>query len=353
MRPDNYGDPCNRESVTSHVSEIALRLLVARPDSPEAPGYVRRLEDDAPRALDSGRFGQLHEATGTLRELIKGHLNLSPELEREVSTYLSQFTKEERIEKLLVAAESGPTPVPAPILGLFRLAEVDAASAAFRRLGTQSEGSARERLTELLVNADRDALAAAVGRVRNEGWTSLRVVFPILHRVGDSVGIELALTFVGNEDARVRVEALRLLLALEDRPEQQTRYIEKGLGDDSPRVVAFAIGQARQRTGPDSTYLLGAFLRSEQTAAQEHDLRAAAISALASFRTIPARDLLVGLLAKRKVSFSVKEERVSAALEEGLLAIGDEVSLKAVKAWRHSLSRWLTVLLVRGKVKDQ
>lgn len=353
VKPDHYGDPCDSKSVGAHVSAIALRLLVARPQAPEASGFLRCLEEDAPRALDAGRFDQAHDAARSLQDLIKGHTDLTPEVRGQVEAYLANYSREERLEKILDAVEASPDAVPAPLTGLFKVAGADAAWAAFRRLAERNEGQGRERLTELLVQADHETLTAVVGRLRNEGWSALRPVFPVLHRVGAPIGVELALTFVGNQDPRVRVEALRLLLALDDREGQMARYLERALGDESARVVAFAINHARQRGGPDLIYLLGAFLRSDKKAAQDQDLRVQAISTLASFRAPQSRDILIGQLAARKVAFSVKEERVSTALEEALVAIGDEASLKAVRAWRHSLSRWLTVLLVRGKVKDQ
>jgi HEAT repeat protein len=203
-----------------------------------------------------------------------------------------------------------------------------------------------------LVQASDEDLTVCVGRIRNEGWTALRPVFPVLHRIGAPLGVELALSFVGNEDPRVRVEAVRLLLALDDREGQVPRYIEKALLDESPRVVGFAIKEARQRGGPDMTYLLAAFLKAD-TGRDMTELRVQAIAALASFRTVPARDALIAFLRSRKVAFSVKAERISSALEEALVAIGDDESVKAVRLWRRSLARWLTVLLVRGKVKDE
>jgi hypothetical protein len=348
-----YADPKDGEGNRAHVSEIALRLLVARPDAPEASDFVKCLEEDAPRAVGCGRFEQVHEAASTLRRMAGGVGELSQELQQQVQGYLSTFTREEQVRKIIAAAEEGEGLVPPAILGLFLLAGSEAVDAALKRLAEIQDGPEREPITQLLVAADPEAFTAAVGRKRGEGWAVLRVLFPVLHRIGGTRAVDLAMTFVGNEDARIRVDALRVLIACDSRPGQAFRYLERAVADESPRVVAFAVSQARQTGGSDMTYLLGTFLNTEARNANDYDLRVQTIWALAAFRTPEARDILINMLSRRKIALWVNDQRISDALEGALVQIGDAVSEAAVRRWRISPSRWISMLLVSGKVKDK
>ena len=64
------------------------------------------------------------------------------------------------------------------------------------------------------------------------------------------------------------------------------------------------------------------------------------------------RDILVSLLSGRKLALWVKQVRISQALEEALVQIGDEASLAAVQTWRRSPARWISLLLVQGRVES-
>lgn len=352
-RSERYGDPRDPDTVAAHVSEIALRLFAARPEAPEAEEFLKCLEADAPRALGSGRFEQAHEAVSAVRAVCDGGVELPPEFRMKLESYLSGYAQEDRIEKILSAAEAGLGTLGPEIVGLFKLAGAEAIFAAFRRIAGLDEGPEVRRLSELLTHADPEPFTSAIGLLRSEGWSSLRVLFPVLLRIGAPRGVELALTFVGNEDPRVRIEALRVLMATDRREGQIVRYLERAFADRSHRVTAFAVAQARQRGGPEMTVLLGAFLRGGTGGSRDDEVQAQAIAVLAATKTPEARDILAALLASRKVMFSVKEMRIATALEDALEQIGDETALRGVGAWRRSFTRWISMLLVKGRVKAQ
>jgi hypothetical protein len=312
---------------------------------------VKRLQDEAPRSLESGRFEQVHDAASSLRDLKASKSDLPEVLGQHLVSYLGTFSGEDAIARILAAATRSPSPLPEEIVGLFRIAGAAAAEKALRRLSELPDGPELQRVTELIVAASADALTAAIGQLRTEGWAALRVLFPVLLRCGPPRSIEIALTFVGNDDPRVRIEAYRVLLATDQREGQAVRYLGKSLSDESPRVVAFAVGQARHRGGPEMTGLLGAYLRRELGGADDAEVQAQAIASLASFATSERRAILIELLRTRKVAYKIKEMRVITALEESLTLDGDEASLRAVRSWRRSFKRWLSVLLVHGRVR--
>jgi hypothetical protein len=346
---DRYRDPRSPEELKAHVSDIALRLLIARPDAPEAPGFVKCLDDETPRALATGRYEQLHGAASAVRELGARKDALPQDLGRNVESYLATFTEEEPVERILAGVLGRHGPLPETLAGLFRISGAEGASAAFRKLAEMEEGPDSERLSELLVHADVDEFNAVVAGLRMDGWASLRLLFPVLHKIGGARAVEMALTFVGNEDEKVRAEAYRLLLDEDHKPGQAERYLEHALADASPRVTSLALARARQRGGSAVTAMLGRFLREES--GWDADLRVKAIGILGGFRSIEARDILIPMLSARKISLWVKQVEVSRALEQALEAIGDPASLSAVSSWRRSPTRWVSMLLVKGTVQ--
>jgi len=185
--------------------------------------------------------------------------------------------------------------------------------------------------------------------LRVEGWESLRHLFPVLHRIGGARAVEMALTFVGNEDDRVRAEAYRVLFDEDQKPGQAERYLEHALADVSPRVTSLALARARQRGGSAVTAMLGRFLR--QDSGWNAELRIKAIGILGGFRTIEAREILIPMLSARKITLWVTQVEVSRALEQALEMIGDPPSLATLSAWRRSPRRWVSMLLVKGTVQ--
>src|SRR5438093_4744453 len=129
---DRYGDPRRPEEVKAHVAEIVLKLLVDRPEAPEAPSFVRCLDEDAPRALEAGRYEQVHEAASSVREIAAGAAGLAPEFRNLAEAYMSTFTREEQIERILSGTIRHAGPLTPWMVGLFRIAGPDAAFRGFQ-----------------------------------------------------------------------------------------------------------------------------------------------------------------------------------------------------------------------------
>jgi len=348
---ERYRDPRSPEELKSHVSDIVLRLLIARPDAPEAAGFVKCLDDEAPRALATGRYGQVHAAASTVRDIAARTEELPSELRRNAESYLSTFTEEAPIQQIITGSLEQSDGLSEPLVGLFVISGTEGAEAAFRKLAELEEGSPEtERLHELLAHTTPEDFNAAVALLRPEGWNSLRLLFPVLHRIGGARAVEMALTFVGNEDEKVRTEAYRVLFAHDHKPGQAERYLEHALADASSRVASLALVCARQRGGPQVTAILGKFLREDSGWGGE--LRIEAIGILGAFRTVEARDILIPMLSSMKISFWVKQVEVASALEQALESIGDRPSLATVAAWRRSPRRWVSLLLVKGTVQQ-
>jgi hypothetical protein len=341
----HYRDPSAVDEVRAHVSSIVLRLLLADPDRPEAPDQARRLLADLPGDVAAHRFDAIHERATALREILARPGGVAEELRREIAAYLARVAEPGFVAALLVAEEQNPGAFHPGVIGLFRAAGVDAACAAFDRLAEMPAGEGQERLGELLFLLEPEAFNAAVARLRSAGSPSLRVLFPLLRRPGAPPGVDLVLTFVANKDPAIRLEAFRFLLAADEASGQFPRLLGKALADPSADIVALGLERSPAIGGPSTVKALGEFLGAWLVGGLPLELGRRAALALASLPGTEGRDVLRSLLSNRKLSLSIAAVRRSMVLEAGLLRVGDDEAVAAVRSFRRSPAGWVSMLL--------
>ena len=344
----HYRDLRTASEVRAHASSLVLRLLVAAPDRPEAADQMRRLLADLPSDVAAHRFGTIYERTTVLREMLAGAGGAFEEVRAEAAAYLARVGEPGFVSALLQAAEENPGAPQPGVVGLFRAAGVEGACAAFDRLAAMPPGEGHERIGELLFLLETDAFNAAVARLRATGSPSLRSLFSLLRRPGSPLGPDLALTFVANKDAGIRLEAFRWGLAGDAPAAQFTRLLAKALADPDAEIVALGIERAAANGGATSTKALADFLRDWLAGGRPPELGRKATRALAARPGTEGRDALAGLLRTRKMALSMAAVRRSMVLEAGLIRQGDDEAIAAVRSFRRSPAGWLSMLLPEG-----
>jgi hypothetical protein len=325
-----HGDPRSLDEVAVHVTEIALRLLVAAPASPDSAGFAKRLIDDAPHALQAGRFDFVYAAAQALRAASLAGSGPAAE-------YTSILVRKDSLDQVLDAVQASSAPPTPAMVGLFRLGGVEAACAAFARISSQPDAVARERLVDLLVFLEAEPFSVAVARARSQGAALLPAVFEVLRHPAAPKGFELALTFLGNKDADVRLEAFRVLFGADLKAMSFERCLEKALSDAEPRIASFGLEQARRHKEPGTVRLLGSYLEGRLGFASP-TLHLRAVEVLAEAGTREARDALVAALASRRRTLGAGARAVAREIAATLRRIGDEPSEAAVRAWRRSVA---------------
>jgi hypothetical protein len=347
MRYDSrhYLDPSDASLVRAHGSSIVLQLLVAAPDRPEAADYVRRLLADLPQDVAARRFDAIYERTGALREMLARPSGVAAAVRALGSDYLARAVEPGFVAALLEATEESSGPLHPGVVSLFRAAGLEAACAAFDRLAEMPPGEGHERIGELLFLLETEAFNAAVARLRATGSPSLRALFSLLRRPGSPLGPDLVLTFLANKDRAIRLEAFRWALTSDAAAAQFPRLLGKALGDPYPEIVALGIESAATRGGAATAKTLAEFLAGWLAGGQTAELGRNATFALAALPGPEGRDALRHLLLTRKMAVSMSAVRRSMVLEAGLIRVGDDEAVAAVRSFRRSPAGWVSMLL--------
>jgi len=347
----HYEDPRDPTDVHARASSVVLRLLVARPEGAEVPGYLRRLLADLPGDVAGSRFDLIYDRATALRDLLSRPTGLSDVARPTAADYLAHLAEPGLVAALLRAAERSAGPPSPGLVGLLRGGGVEAACAAFDHLAAMPpDDESHERVAELLFLLEPETFKAAVARLRSIGSPSLRALIPLLRHPAAPLGPELLLTFLGNKDPAIRLETFRLLLAGDPLFAQFQRLMAKALADSDPEVARLGIERAQAAGGASSAKMLSDLLADWLRGRTEPELGKRAIAALAAFAGPHGRDSLVRLLQGRKIALGVAAVRRSMALEAGLLRVGDEVSVAAVQSFRRSPAGWLSMLLPEEEV---
>jgi hypothetical protein len=340
----HYLDPRDSAEVAAHVSSIVLNLLAAAPDSPEAPDQARRLLSELPRDIAARRFEMVADRSATLREILGRTSRVNDEVRILAADYLARLVEPASVAALLQAAEESVGPPKPGVVSLFRATGVSGACAAFDRLAELPEGDARERISELLFLLETETFNAAVARLRTTGSPSLRALFTLLRHPGAPLGTDIVLTFLANKDPAVRHDAFRLLLGSDASGPQFQRVLSKALADSDPSIVALGLDRASS-AGASSARAVADFLRTWLAGGQGLELGRKATAALAAIRGSEGRDALAQSLLARKTTLSIAAVRRSMVVEAGLIRIGDDEAVAAVRSFRRSPAGWLSMLL--------
>jgi hypothetical protein len=341
----HYRDPRDPSEVRAHASSIVLRLLVAAPERSEASDQMRRLLEDLPADVSARRFDAIYERTTGLREMLARPSGVGEEVRARAAEYLARALEPRFVAALLAAAEVSSGLSPPGVVGLFQAAGADAACAAFDRLAEMPPGEAHERISELVFRLETEAFNAAVARLRTTGSPSLRALFTLLRHPRSPFAPDLVLTFLANKDRAIRLEAFRWALASDAAAAQFPRLLGKALADPDAEIVSLGIDRAAAVGGPSSAKALAAFLSQWLVGGTPSNLGKKATLALATLPGPEGRHTLSHLLLTRKMALSVAAVRRSMVLEAGLIRVGDDEAVAAVRSFRRSPAGWISMLV--------
>jgi hypothetical protein len=106
-------------------------------------------------------------------------------------------------------------------------------------LGEEKDKSRRRRLLDLLVSLGPVIAPSAMELLADERWYVVRNMVVLLHRVGDRSALTAIRLTAGHHDLRVRLEAIKWLLAYD--PEVPRDLLEKAINDPDLKLAEAAI----------------------------------------------------------------------------------------------------------------
>jgi hypothetical protein len=144
----------------------------------------------------------------------------------------------------------------------------------------------RRKLLELIAQLGPEAITVIEARLPDERWFVVRNMLMLIADLGGQ-NAELGMTYARHSDARVRREAIRLLVGV---PSTRERAVCAGLDDNDERVVRVALQSAAEQCPLSAVAILQ---RRISDGTLDAELSSRAIAVMASVRTTEVLEWLV------------------------------------------------------------
>jgi hypothetical protein len=242
-------------------------------------------------------------------ELVRVAELLNTEPRTNVTDQLWQYVATpERLESELAASPLNPDAV-AILVDRIGAAAVDSL---LDRLATAEDRSTRAAVMKQLLALGPGVGELAAARLPEAPWYLQRNILVLLARRRSWPEGFSALTYAVDPDARIRREAIKLLL---DTPEHQARAVTLGLADTDDGIVGLALTAALDSCPPEAIPLVERIALDPR---RSSELRVLASRTLARTRTPEALQVLLEMVGLRRRWFG---RRMSAKSPELLAAL--------------------------------
>lgn len=289
-------------------------------DDPNPDSYTKVLDQLALPAEAAGERVETEHLTESPR-ILKMALELDVVGEAVVSALGTMIT-EGRLDDLVATLDGAPEGSKAADLIWARLADptlvsgllehgddhIDAIERILDRVGasaiepmldalaTTDSRSMRHRLLNALTALGPLVGPPAVARLDGAEWFVQRNLLIVLGALPEWPPEFDPIAYATAGDARVRREAIKLLLQAEQRPDLKPEGVVLSLGDDDDSVLRMGLATALEECPPAAEPLLARLLEHD-----DEEIRVLAIRVFGTLRSKRARDLLLlQVLAKRK-----------------------------------------------------
>jgi hypothetical protein len=212
------------------------------------------------------------------------------------------------------------------------------------RLGSADDRSTRAAIMKQLLGLGADVAAVAIERLPKAPWYLQRNILVLLGRLGSLPDGFSPATYSTHGDARIRREAIKLLLETKDRLEEA---IVMGLGDPDEGIVGLALAAALETCPPQAIPLVQ---RIAVDPKRQPELRALAVRIVTRAREPETLRVLLAIVNYRRRWFrnrlAPKSPDLLAALTGLAAHWGEEPLVKEVIAY----ARWHTDRQIRAAV---
>jgi hypothetical protein len=305
-------NPCEYTAVLDAMTR-ERKPAGARTDDPSAPEPLRvtqmclELDLAGPRLAEALDRLESQETLGDLFPL----LTALPEPNRASEVVCDRLSRTDVLHSLIARGAAGLKTLDHLLVRM----GTQAVEPLLDILATSEERTVRRNVVERLVSYGAGIVPPVAARLKdNAPWYFHRNLLCLLHDVG-AIPPELPYArFLNHADARVRREAVRLLLRSE---EWRTRALCSALADGDPQVQQLALADAQRGCPPKAVAPLLAWVGNRTATSQQ---RVLAIRGLQSVRTAEVLETLLPLVRKRRGWFG--RLRLAPTTPEMLAALG-------------------------------
>jgi hypothetical protein len=217
-----------------------------------------------------------------------------------------------------------------------------AANALLDRLASADDRSTRAAIMKQLMALGPGVATVAIERLPEAPWYLQRNILVLLGRVGNSSSDFSPVEYARHGDARIRREAIKLLLDSKDRHEE---VMIMGLGDPDDGIVGMALAAALESCPANAVPLVQ---RIAVDAKRPPEVRALAVRIVTRARDPETLRVLLGIVNYRRRWFrnrlAPKSPDLLAALTGLATHWGEEPLVKEVLAY----ARWHTDRQIRA-----
>jgi hypothetical protein len=252
--------------------------LLGGADAAALPDIHARLEDQFVRALSAGRFDRAIEVV----DGIKAHAadtRLEVERRKSLEDFLVRLAGSQQVMGMIGGIGALPPPAVAQLKDLIARLGAAAARSLLNALIAAADQTRRRRLFNILSSLGAAIVPEAQKLLRDSRWFVVRNMIALLRAVGDKTSLPEIRRCAENPDLRVRLEAIKTLLAFD--PSVPKDLLETAILDKDPKLAEAAVVLTGQYGIQEAKQPLVAILRGWDPFGARRSLRLKALRALA------------------------------------------------------------------------
>ena len=228
-------DSISEEQISRGLARTLLDLIEshASAERPAAP-LLARVETAFRSLLGAGQFAEAVEIIDRMQSL-----GTRSVLREDINASMSRLASAETIASLVTGLQNAPPETGALIKRLIAAMGTVAVQNLLIALAEENNRSRRRRLFDFTCSLGPAIVREATLFLRDERWYVVRNMIVLLRTVGDRTSLPEIRRTAQHPDLRVRLEAIKTLLAFE--PAVPSALLEQAINDPDPKLAESAI----------------------------------------------------------------------------------------------------------------
>jgi HEAT repeat protein len=229
------------EALADRLAQTSVELFARFAGRDGTPTLLARIDALFRAFLASGRL----DAAATLAEDLRKISDdgaLAPEVRGQLDGTLTRMATSESVVAMVDAFSRGGSGSAAVARRLLDALGSAAARGFLLALAEEKDKSRRRRILEVLASLGPVIAPSATELLADDRWYVVRNMIVLLHRVGERSALPDIRRCAGHHDLRVRLEAIKWLLAYD--PEVPRDLLERAINDPDPKLAEAAVALA-------------------------------------------------------------------------------------------------------------
>lgn len=305
LGPERLGS-LEEDTILRHVRLALLEMLPARSGESDLTGVFERLEEQFLQLLGTMQLGEAIVLVETMQSLASDP-SVPQTVRKNAGDTIQRLATGDTIHVLidwLHLAADDLIPQIHRIIGLFGVAGMRAFLYA---LAEENDRSRRRRLFDFIAGMGQVIVPDAIALLSDSRWYVVRNMIGLLRSVRDKRAIPEFRKLTAHPDLRVRLEAIKTLLAFDRNMTHE--LLEKAIEDPDPKVAETAITLCGTYGIVESRGPLARLVTRRDWFGRRRALRLKALRALAELGRADTLDDLRPVLETRWFPVAAPEER--------------------------------------------